>query len=645
MLKMRINLKPMKTIYTLLYILSITCCSFGQGVKLAKADKKYEKYAYIDAIEIYEKVAEKGYKSVDLFQKLGNAYYFNGNLDKAAKSYDALFDLNEEVAPEYYFRYAQTLKAIGNYEKSNQYMELFAAKTNDSRGKLFLQNKNYLNDIDVNTGKYILDTTTINSEFYDYGPSFFGNKIVFTSSRSDGNQYTKIHDWTKQTFTDLFIVSMDAEGKFEQVENFSKTINTKFNESSPVFTKDGKTMYFTRNNYNDGKKRKSDDKVILEKIYKAELVNNEWTNITELPFSNDNYKTAHPALSPDEKTLYFASNMPGSYGNSDLYKVSIDKNGKFGKPENLGPTINTEGRETFPFVDANNNLIFASDGHLGLGGLDIFEAKANGKSFEKPINIGKPVNSTKDDFGYVVNSENLGFFSSNRDGGKGFDDIYTFKICTHVLTGIITDAETKEILPNAKVMLFDDKMTIISETIASENGIYQFKIECNKKYYVRASKETYNTNEKSFDAVSIIGTSTLDIELKRNVFPIEVGTDLAKLFNISIIYFDLDKWNIRPDAAEDLEKIIQVLHQYPAMTIDIRSHTDSRQTHKYNEQLSDKRANSTLEFIVNNGIARNRLTAKGYGETQLLNNCADNQPCSEEEHQKNRRSEFIVVKM
>ena len=645
MLKIRINLKPMKTIYTLLYILSITCCSFGQGVKLAKADKKYEKYAYIDAIEIYEKVAEKGYKSVDLFQKLGNAYYFNGNLDKAAKSYDALFALNEEVAPEYYFRYAQTLKAIGNYEKSNQYMELFAAKTNDSRGKLFLQNKNYLNDIDVNTGKYILDTTTINSEFYDYGPSFFGNKIVFTSSRSDGNQYTKIHDWTKQTFTDLFIVSMDTEGKLEQVENFSKTINTKFNESSPVFTKDGKTMYFTRNNYNDGKKRKSDDKVILEKIYKAELVNNEWTNITELPFSNDNYKTAHPALSPDEKTLYFASNMPGSYGNSDLYKVSIDKNGKFGKPENLGPTINTEGRETFPFIDANNNLFFASDGHLGLGGLDIFETKANGKSFEKPINIGKPVNSTKDDFGYVVNSENLGFFSSNRDGGKGFDDIYTFKICTHMLTGIITDAETKEILPNAKVTLFDDKMTIISETIASEKGIYQFKIECNKKYYVRASKETYNTNEKSFDAVSIIGTSTLDIELKRNVFPIEVGTDLAKLFNISIIYFDLDKWNIRPDAAEDLEKIIQVLHQYPAMTIDIRSHTDSRQTHKYNEQLSDKRANSTLEFIVNNGIARNRLTAKGYGETQLLNNCADNQPCSEEEHQKNRRSEFIVIKM
>ena len=645
MLQMRINYEFMKTVFTLLCVISISLCSFGQKAKLSKADKKYEKYSYIDAIEIYKKVADKGYKSVELFQKLGNAYYFNGELEKAATSYESLFALNEEVAPEYYFRYAQALKAIGNYEKSNQYMELFAAKTNDSRGKLFLQNKNYLNDIDVNTGKYILDTTTINSEFYDYGPSFFGNKIVFTSSRSDGNQYTKIHDWTKQTFTDLFIVSMDTEGKFEQVENFSKTINTKFNESSPVFTKDGKTMYFTRNNYNDGKKRKSDDKVILEKIYKAKLVNNEWTNITELPFSNDNYKTAHPALSLDEKTLYFASNMPGSYGNSDLYKVAIDKHGKFGTPENLGPTINTEGRETFPFIDANNNLFFASDGHLGLGGLDIFEAKANGTSFEKPLNIGKPVNSSKDDFGYVVNSDNLGFFSSNRKGGKGFDDIYTFKICTHILTGVITDADTKEILPNAKVTLFDDKMTMIAETIASEKGMYLFKIECNKKYFVRASKENYDSNEKSFEAVAITGTSVLDLELKQNIFPIEVGTDLAKLLNISIIYFDLDKWNIRPDAAQDLEKIIAVMNQYPTMTIAIRSHTDSRQTHKYNEQLSDKRAKATLEFMVYNGIARNRLTAKGFGETQLLNNCSDNQPCSEEEHQKNRRSEFIVVKM
>lgn len=635
----------MKTLYTLVFVLSITIGAFAQGSKLNKADKKYDKYSYIDAIEIYEKVAEKGYKSAELFEKLGNAYYFNGELDKASKWYGELFALNQEVDSEYYFRYAQALKAEGNYEKSNQYMELFAQKTNDTRAKLFQENKDYLTDIDAVSGKYTMDKTDINSEFYDYGPTFFGKQIVFTSSRSEGNQYSKIHEWTKQNFTDLFVASIDNEGKLGSVENFSKTVNTKYNESSPVFTKDGKTMYFTRNNYNDGKKRKSDDKVIMEKIYKAELINGEWTNVKELPFSNDNYKTAHPTLSPDEKTMYFASDMPGSFGNSDLYKVSIDSNGNFGSPENLGPTINTEGRETFPFVDADNNLFFASDGHPGLGGLDIFEAKANKNSFEKPVNVGKPLNSPMDDFGYITNKDGLGFFSSNRDGGTGFDDIYTFTVCTHTLSGLITDIDTKEILLNAKVILFDDKMNKISETTSSDKGAYSFKVECNKKYYVRASKEEYETTEKSFGPVTKTGESKLNIELKRNIFPVEVGTDLAKILDVSIIYFDLDKWNIRPDAAEDLEKIIAVMNQYPNMEIDIRSHTDSRQTHKYNEQLSDRRAKSTLEFLVKNGIKRNRLTAKGYGETQLVNNCSDDVPCSEAEHQKNRRSEFIVLKM
>lgn len=635
----------MKKIFSLLLLLSIISNAFGQETKLNKANKKYDKYSYVDAIEIYEKVAEKGYKSVELFQKLGNAYYFNSDLPKASKWYGALFDLNETVEPEYYFRYAQALKAEENYEKSNYYMELFNEKTTDSRGKLFSENKNYLKDIEAVTPKYKINKTDINSEFYDYGPSFFGNQIVFTSSRSEGNLYSKIHDWTKQNFTDLFVAQIDSTGKLENVTNFSTTINTKFNESSPVFTKDGKTMYFTRNNYNDGKKRKSDDKEIMEKIYKAEFINGEWTNVKELPFCSDNYKTAHPALSPDEKTLFFVSNMPGTIGNADLYQVAIKSNGSFGKPENLGPTINTEGRETFPFVAADNTLFFASNGHPGLGGLDIFEAKFTNNGYTKPVNVGKPINSSMDDFGYVVNSDNLGFFTSNRTGGTGFDDIYTFTICTHLLSGVITDAETNEILVNAKVVLFDDKMNEISETYSSDKGVYTFNIDCNKAYFVRASKEEYETSEKPFGPVTETGKSELNIELKRNVFPIQVGTDLAKLFNISIIYFDLDKWDIRQDAAEDLEKIISVMHQYPEMTIDIRSHTDSRQTHAYNELLSDRRAKATLEFMVKSGINRNRLTAKGYGETQLVNQCSDGVICSEEEHQKNRRSEFIVVKM
>lgn len=634
----------MKTKYTLLLIL-VVFFSFGQSNRLKSADRKYESYSYIDAIKIYEKVAEKGYKSVDLYQKIGNAYYFNGDLEKAVNWYDKLFSLNQEVDAEYYFRYSNALKSEEKYEESNKYMALFYQKSKDSRGKLFIQNQDYLSDIEAASGKYIINKTGINSEFYDYGPSYFGDKLVFTSSRSEGNTHSKIHNWTNQNFTDLFVAEIDSTGLPNDILNFSKEINTKFNESSPVFTKDGKTMYFTRNSYNNGKKGKSIDNVsILEKIYKAELMNGKWVNCEELPFCSNDYSTAHPTLSPDEKTLYFASNMPGSYGMSDLYKVTIDEKGKFGNPENLGPIINTEGRETFPFIDENNSLYFASDGHLGLGGLDIFEAKMENNSFQTPNNIGKPINSTKDDFGYI--SKNTGgFFSSNREGGLGFDDIYSFKFCHQVLTGISTDNKNQNVLQNSKITLFDENMNKLKETYSSELGIYEFKLKCNTKYIIRASKENYETNEKIFDTNNMNLKQNINLELKQNTFKIQEGTDLAKVFDISIIYFDLDKWNIRNDAAEDLEKIITVMKQYPNMKIDIKSHTDSRQTHQYNEILSEKRANSTLEFMVKNGIERHRLQAKGYGENQLINNCSDDVFCSEEDHQKNRRSEFIVLKM
>lgn len=635
----------MKAIYSILLLIGFSFVSFSQSAKLASADRKYDKYSYVDAIEIYEKVAEKGYKSAELFKKLGNSYYFNGELDKAAKWYKDLFALNEEVEPEYYFRYSQCLKAVEDYDNANKYLEMFNQKTNDSRGSAFAKNKDYLKDIDAVSGKYSIGTTTINSEFSDYGPSFFGNQLVFTSSRKEGALYNKIHKWTMQNFTDLYSVTINNDKSLGEPQNFSKTVNSKFNESTPVFTNDGKTMYFTRNNYLDGKKGKDDDKSTLVKIYKATLINNEWDNIQEVPFNSDEYSTAHPTLSADNKTMYFASDMPGGFGNSDIYKVSLNSDGTFGKPENLGTTINTEGRETFPFIAFDNTLYFASDGHLGLGGLDVFESKFSNNEFQKPENLGKPINSSMDDFGFIVNKEKSGFFTSNRDGGSGFDDIYSFAICSQKLHGIVTDIDTKELLPNSKVELFDENMKKLGEVMADSKAHYAFDVDCNQKFYVRASKEEYETSEKTVTSAKENGETELNIELKRNVFPVEEGTDLAKIFDISIIYFDLDKWNIRPDAAKDLQKIVEVMKQYPKMQVDIRSHTDSRQTHKYNELLSDRRAKSTLEFMVKNGIDRARLTAKGYGETQLVNGCSDDVPCSEAEHQKNRRSEFIVTKM
>jgi len=638
----------MKKIFTLLYIIFYFLGN-AQETKMEIADKKYKKYSYIDAIKIYEKVANKGYKSPELFKKLGNAYYFNSELDQSVKWYKELFDLNTVVEPEYYYRYSQSLKSIEEYEKANEYLELFNQMTNDSRSSEFEKNKNYIEDILENSGNYLIEKITINSKYYDFGTSFYGDKIVFASSRPDKALIKKTHDWTNQNFTDLYVSSINEDKTLNEPENFSPTVNSKFNESSAVFTKDGKTMYFTRNNFLDGKKGrdKGMDKkrTTLIKIYKANLVNGEWSNFKELPFNSDLYSTAHPTLSVDEKTLYFSSDMPGTLGGADIFKVSIDKNDKYGKPENLGSTVNTEGRESFPFIAPDGTLFFASDGHLGLGGLDIFESKSKDDLFQEPINIGKPINSAKDDFGFIINSGKTGYFTSNRNGGEGFDDIYKFRICTNTIYGKVTDLKTNEILPISTVILLDEDMKEISKITTNDEAHYSFEIDCNKKYYIKVIKEEYETVEKPIIPTSENEKTELNIELGRINIPFEIGTDLAKVLDISIIYFDLDKSNIRPDAAEDIQKVIEVMKEYPKMHVDIRSHTDSRDTHKYNEGLSDRRAKSTLEFMVTNGIERERLTARGFGETELINECSDGVFCSEEDHQKNRRSEFIISKL
>ncbi|MCG2612160.1 OmpA family protein [Flavobacterium sp. SM15] len=636
----------------LLTFLSISSAYSQLGLTQAKADRKYDKYAYIDAIEIYEKVAEKGHKSVDLFEKLGNSYYFNGEYDKAERWYSELFALSEDVPSEYYFRYAQSLKAVGKYDKADEYMKKFYQKTNDTQGLQDLQeHKEYLEQIRKGSDRYSVEDSGINTEYSDYGSVFKDSDLIFASARKSKDVFQKKHTWNDQYFTNLYVAKVGDDGKLSDAKEFSKELDSKFHESTPVFTKDGNTVYFTRNNYNDGKKGKSDDKIMKLKVYKATLKDGKWEDITELPFNSDNYSVAHPALSADEKTLYFSSDMPGGYGLSDIYKVAINENGTFGTPENLGEKINTNLRETFPFITDKNELYFSTDGRLGVGGLDVFSSKMNkDNSFTVVKNVGVPVNSPKDDFAYVVNTKtHIGYFTSNRDGGVGSDDIYKFKenVCEQVIKGVITDQVSSQPLPGAKVSLFDANMELIKSLEADSKGEFIFEdgVECDKKYYVRAENQDYETKEINVITPLKSGETRADIALQKKVMPVDVGTDLAKVFDISIIYFDLDKWNIRPDAAVDLEKIIAVMNKFPNMKVDIRSHTDSRQTHKYNERLSDRRAKSTLEYMVKNGISRSRLSARGYGETQLVNGCSDGIPCSEADHQKNRRSEFIVLSM
>ncbi|WJS96351.1 OmpA family protein [Flavobacterium johnsoniae] len=663
-------------------ILIVLLCNFFSNVNAQNpftnmnvkyADKKYEEYAYADAIKAYESVIEKESANEGVVKRLANSYYFNGELTSALKWYDQLFQINADQEAEYFYRYAQCLKSSGNYRKSDEVLEKFNQKaTLEKRSDLIRNDKNYLEVIKENSGRFQIADAGVNSRFSDYGSTVYNNKIIFTSARDTGGVVKANFQWTNRSFSRLYSAVLLPDGSVGTPELFIKRKKDKFNESTPIFTKDGRTMYFTRNNFTDGKRGQNDKNVTLLKLYKADLIDNEWKNIRELPFNSDQYSTAHPALSVDEKFLYFASDMPGTFGQSDIYKVAINEDGTFGKPENLGPEINTEGRETFPFISGENELYFASDGRPGLGGLDIFASriKANG-SYDEVLNVGEPVNSKQDDFAFSIDSRSRsGYFSSNRQNTLGLDDIYRFTetrrlICEQNLSGTVTDAETNAVLANTSLTLFNEKFDPVGTIVTDEKGNYVFPtVKCGKKYTIRTSKTDYNAKEASVNILRDQET-TLMIALNKVFVPLtaktiaikkvaispvklgsmKVGVDIAKLLNLPMNFFDLGKATIKKTSEPQLMKVVNLLKEYPDMKLDIRSHTDSRSSSESNQILSDMRALSTKKWLVQKGISEDRLSAKGYGETQLVNKCADGVKCTEKQHMQNRRSEFIIVAM
>lgn len=646
----------------------------AQTISEKYADKKYNDYAYADAIKAYKDIVNKGAGNEKILQRLGNSYYFEGELPEALTWYDELFRMNEEQDSEYLYRYGQCLKSKGNYRKADEVLEKFNQKAvSEKRAALISTDKNYLEEIKSNSGRFQIADAGVNSPYSDYGSVVYDSKIIFTSARDTGGISKTNFKWTNKSFSILYQAELMPDGSLGKPTLLQKKGNQKFNESTPVFTKDGRTMYFTRNNFIAGKRGKSEKQVTLLKLYKAELINGQWENIKELPFNSDQFSTAHPTLSFDEKILYFASDMPGTLGMSDLFKVRINKDGTFGEPQNLGPSINTEGRETFPCISGDNELYFASDGRPGLGGLDIFVTKINDNDiFDDIENVGEPINSKQDDFGFTIDSKNRnGFFSSNREGGQGLDDIYRFTetrklVCEQDLKGTVSDDESKDFLSNVSLNLFDEKFNLVSTIVSDEKGNYVFsKIKCGKKYSIRVSKNDYGIKQIPVMIKKANGKTTLDIWMQKMFKPLEskaieikkvsvspvklgalkVGTDLAKLLHLPMNFFDLNKATIKKTSEPQLQKVVDLLNQYPKLKVDIRSHTDSRQSASNNQILSEKRAQSTRAWLVQRGIDANRLTAKGYGETRLVNRCADGVKCTEKEHMQNRRSEFIITNL
>tara|TARA_R110002049_G_scaffold222841_1_gene394471 strand:- start:2480 stop:4474 length:1995 start_codon:yes stop_codon:yes gene_type:complete len=649
----------MKTIskYILLaFVIVISSNAFAQKGKIQSVKNDYRNFAYVKTSEVLLEVANNGYKSSDLFQKLANSFYFQNKMEEASKWYGELMKLNEVIDPEYYFRYALALKGIKDYDGSDKWMEKFnTLKPNDLRGKAFVSKVDYKSAIDEMSRDDIeLFNLDINTELSDFGTTEYENGIVFASSRGGG----RLYKWNEEPYLDIYTAEKKEDDSYEEPKSIGDNVNTKFHESSAVFSPNGKYMFFTRNNFFRSKYKEDAVGINRLQLYRATLSEDSiWGSIHKIHFNSLDYSVAHPALNLTGTKLYFASDMPGTFGQSDIFVVDVNEDGTLGEPENLGSSINTEGQESFPFVNTDGDLYFSSTGFPGLGGLDVFVSKGtdqkimSGSSRNFPIeNVSEPINSAWDDFGYYENLVTKRvYFSSNREGGKGSDDIYTFKYpeIKLMVEGTVQDVNTKELIPGATVILFDEQGVELDRQIVGEDAYFNLSVDPEKEYLIRVEKDKYTSDEQRFTTPNRNQELKMELLIEKDEQQIEPCDDLAKVLDIPIIYFDFDKSNIRYDAEIEIQKVLAVLNKYPTMHIDIRSHTDCRGPATYNEQLSDRRAQSTKAYFIEKGIAAERLTAKGYGESRLVNDCgcepSNNSDCSEAEHQLNRRSEFIIT--
>ena len=619
------------------YILTLFCFSitlFAQKGSVKKANGLFEKRSYVKAAEMYEQI-EKNQK---VLQNLGDCYFNNSQMKEASSVYGKLFlTYKDSIKPEYYYKYAHSLLGVADYQKGDAVMSEYL-KYNVSTPKFIT---NLKTNVPYN---YVIQTMSKSTANGDFGMSFYGDKVAFASLR---NAESKSFGWNEKPYLDLFSATVNEKGLLTDIAPFPKEINTKTHESSVTFSKDGHIMYFNRTN---AKKVKINGvKIANIKILKAELINGKWDNIKELPFCNDNFSTEHPVLSKDGKKLYFSSDMPGSIGSFDIYVVDVNEDGTYGTPLNLGVAVNTIHREQFPSIsDDGSILYFASDGHQGMGGLDIFMSKSYNGVFAKPLNLGETINSNMDDFGYVVDEKkNKGYLSSNRKNG---DNLYSFTRVENrerfVVEGEVKDKNTQNLLPGTLVTLYDENNILVGQMVVGATADYVFSTEPNKKYRIEAVRDFYIPHSEEF-ITNEDGKLRYTIELFMECYDdaeeiITKRQDGKVQIVLENIYFDLNKWDIKPDAARILNILLDLLNKYPEMEIEIDAHTDSRASYIYNIQLSNHRAASTLEYLVKNGIKRKRLRSKGFGETVPLVRCGD--ACSEQEHSINRRCEFIILK-
>lgn len=629
------------------YILTSLALAFCVSSVLAqdkftkKADKQYDRLEYVKAVKEYKKVIKKKRATPYVYKRLADSYYHLKDFKNAAEYMGKYFDeaSDSDIDSEYYFLYAQLLKSNGKDSESNTYMDKFAqAEPNDSRARAFRNNPNYLSELQNREAEYELNKLSLNTSAQEFGAYEHDDKLYYVSSR---NKSRRKYGWTGEPTLDVYVATKKGDD-YADPKLLKGDVNTKYHEGAVVITEDGNTMYFTRNDYTNNKYRKSSEGIGQLKIYSAKMVNGKWQDVNELPFTSSEYSTGNVALSPDEKYLYFTSDMPGGYGGTDLYRVSIDGDGNFGEPENLGSDINTAGDEDFAFVDSEGTLYFSSNGHLGMGGLDVFRAEAQGTGFGKVENMGKDVNSRADDFSFAYYpEEKRGYVASNRGGmaddrAISTDNIYAVNdiiIQEIAVKTRVIDKETREPIKNAKVEVYNDQNKKVKEKTTDSDGRLTFNLPGgDKKYNLQVSAEDYEPAARNVPH-QLEGNIDVEVELT----PVAIDEEEIQ---IETIHFDFDKYNVKKEAAYELDKIYDILKKYPIMKLEIIGHTDNIGSAAYNQKLSERRAESAAQYLIDKGIDKSRIKTSGKGKSDPKIKCTQ---CTDEERAINRRDEFKLI--
>lgn len=737
----------------------------AQSARLRAANKQFDNYGYVSAVRAYEEFLRTDKKkdpaeTREALTKLGYSYRKLQDTRNAERVYAELTKSYTDLDSEIYLYYAQSLAANGKYRESQKLYSQYGEKqAQDLRGRRFTVSYMDISRFYQDSSSYRIYNLPINSRQADFSPMYYKSGLVFVSARDESGVVKRVFNWNQTPFLDMYfhpdtnqlrvpgselsrlpstaVVGGGNEAKpgskeaevvanqaLTKAEIFSRTLNTKYHEGPMTFTKDQNTIVFTRNNTSKGKSGKSSDGVKKLKLYSSINKNGKWVDIKELPFNSNEYSVGHPAFSPDDTKMYFVSDMPGGYGGTDIYVVEYS-NGQWGTPVNMGKEINTEGNEMFPFADEGGNLYFSSDGHEGLGGLDIFYAELkDGVAYKGVQNAGAPINSEKDDFGFITDKyRTSGYFSSNRKKGVSDDDIYSFRRTCKQLNIFVFDAKTGSPIESADVRILRDGVNQ-DLRVTNVDGRADMCVDANAEYEFRAVKEGFALNSVRFSTLTQSPKPVLSVSiylertentLVRGVIKTEVNqkpatgvkvtlrnekdkseqtvmtgpdggyefnmkpgapytltaqkdryatkktqygktkkkakvlTDslglygVGDVFQLKNIYYDLNKFFIRADAARELDHVLAILKEYPQMQIELRSHTDSRAPDSYNIRLSENRARAALDYLVSRGIDASRLVARGYGETEIINGCVDGVNCSEDEHQQNRRTEFKIL--